>query len=108
MTTDEGPNDIDNNIVIYFARLLEIENYALVETEYFGGVGIQSATLYKNGTRATQYTSAPDATGSFISAPWAINTALKELGINASGGDLFETIGLNRFRFTNEYYTNVK
>jgi len=107
MTTDEGPNNIDNNIVIYFSKALEIRNFALIETEYFGGDGIQSATIYKNGNRITQYTSAPDAKGNFISDSRAINAALNELAVKPLSGDLFQTVGLNKFRFTDDYYTKT-
>ena len=107
MTTDEGPNYIDNNIVVYFTQLLEIRKFALIETEYHGGDGIQSATIYKNGNRITQYTSAPDAEGNFISDGSAINTVLKELAITPLHGDLFQTVGLDKFRFTNDYYTET-
>lgn len=108
MITDEGPNNIDNSVVIYFTKMLEIENFALVETEYFGGVGMQSATLYKNGIRITQYSSAPDGTGKFEPSQNAINIALYKLGLKPTGSDAFEFVGLNKFRNTLAYYPNTQ
>jgi hypothetical protein len=62
---------------------------AYVEAEYFGGVGEQRATLWRDGV-------AEDLP--------ALNEALRALGVRRTGGrDEFDTIGLGRHRTTQDW-----
>ncbi len=64
--------------------------FAIIETDYVGGVGTQAAAVY-HGERVVMR---PE---SAVSGP--INTALRHLGVVAgSGVDEFDTVGLGRFR----------
>ena len=71
--------------------------FAVIDTDYFGGSGSQSAAVYRGGTEVM----APDSSniGPFIESFGPINKALRHLGVDASGlRDEFETVGLHRFR----------
>lgn len=61
---------------------------AYIETDYFGGVGSQAATVFSDGSFAI-----PEET------TFPINAALRALGVRAAPGvDEFDTLGLSRFR----------
>ena len=71
-----------------------------LETEYFGGVGDQSAYYYKNGKLVNEY----------LQSHGCINECLSQMGIqrvNKNGWDCdeFDSVGLGRFR-TNESIIN--
>ncbi len=73
---------------------------AYVETDYFGGSGIQSAALWRGGGL--------EFVASEYSSPWVapvvrpINTALRMLGVVASPEqDEFDAIALGEFRSNN-------
>lgn len=64
---------------------------AYVEAEYFGGVGEQSAVLWRDGVR--------EELGS-------INEALRALGVRGiAGRDEFDTVDLGRHRSTQDWLT---
>ncbi|MNK31447.1 hypothetical protein D3C87_498830 [compost metagenome] len=60
--------------------------FALIETDYFGGIGDQFASVYTNAT--------------LVSNEWhTINQVLKHLGVTRKDGlDEFDTVGLYRIR----------
>lgn len=65
--------------------------YAVIATDYFGGIGNQWAIVYK-GCKVSDST---------INC---INDALRHLGVKATNGkDEFDTVGLDRIRYTPEY-----
>jgi hypothetical protein len=70
--------------------------FAVIETDYFGGMGDQAAAVYR-GQRE-------------VMAPWVdyrgpINQALRELGAVAHGPlDLFDTLGLREYRDFDELF----
>lgn len=67
---------------------------AHVAAEFFGGVGEQSATLYCHGRVERE----------FNKGYQAINEALAALGITAeSPRDAFDTLGLGRYRHTEDW-----
>jgi len=67
---------------------------ALVEAEFFGGVGGQCASLFAGGREARE----------FAAGYGAINAALEALGLVAEPPhDLFDTLRLGRYRFTEEW-----
>ena len=70
-----------------FARRLGMSRFALIETEYFGGVGEQFATVYDGSERVFEVTEG------------GINAALKVIGVAAAPGmDEFDTVGLGKYR----------
>jgi len=65
-----------------------------VAAEFFGGVGEQVATLYRHGRVERE----------FASGYHAINDALAALGVTAeSPKDAFDTLGLGRYRHTEDW-----
>ncbi|MFZ6180911.1 hypothetical protein [Nannocystis pusilla] len=81
-------------VVCRMARELtgaEAPTFALVMTDYFGGVGGQWACVFHGAQRL----SADDA---------SINDALRALGVTRTGGqDEFDTVGLGRHRRSPEH-----
>ena len=64
----------------------EIPEYAIIMTDYFGGVGYQYANVFKNNTNADKKVK-------------TINQALRHLGVPANDSqDEFDTVGLNKIR----------
>lgn len=77
----------DRAITLEFARRLGLTEFAIVETNYFGGVGEQWATVYRDGQRVME------------PAEGGINRALETIGVVPSNGnDAFDTIGLGKYR----------
>ena len=71
--------------------------FAIVETDYFGGKGSQAAAVYRGAVEIM----APESTaiGEASDSKGPINTALRLLGVTASGGcDEFDTVGLGHHR----------
>lgn len=68
-----------------------------VETEYFGGVGEQSATAFVDGREAVAPQRARGGGG-------AINQALRAIGtVRSAELDEFDTVGLGRWRSMDDY-----
>ncbi|WPU99618.1 hypothetical protein SNE26_26740 [Mucilaginibacter sp. cycad4] len=81
----------DCELIHYFARELNLNDYALIKTDYFAGIGDQYAALYKNGILAWHGRS--------------INIALAEIGIMRTLNlDEFDTINLGEYRNSEHYY----
>ncbi len=83
----------------YFAKELGLDEYAIVFTDYFGGVGNQYATVYSSGQVAMKETEG------------GINKALRMIGVYKKGKlDEFDTINLGHYRSFDEcfskYYEN--
>jgi hypothetical protein len=87
------------------AELSRISPVAYVYTEYFGGVGEQSALAFVGGHLATPHSGAGRA------LPWSssigpINAALAAMGVvRERGQDEFDSIGLGLHRSTEEWAT---
>lgn len=63
--------------------------FALIETDYFGGLGSKSAAVYRGATEVMQ----PQV------GDRPINKALRLLGVKAGEGrDEFDTVGLGKYR----------
>lgn len=78
-------------LVFYFAKELKMEKYALIQTDYFAGIGEQSASLYENGNVTKENRS--------------INDVLKEIGVKRTHlADEFDTLNLGSYRATEYYY----
>jgi hypothetical protein len=77
----------DCAVVHEFARRLAMTRYALIETDYFGGIGRQLACVRDGSRRVMETTEG------------GINRALAMLGVVCEEGmDEFDTIGLGRHR----------
>ncbi len=83
----------DRTVTLEFVRRLAISRFALIETEYFGGIGEQFATVYDGGERVLDVREG------------GINAALRRIGVVACDGkDEFDTIGLGAHRsFQDEF-----
>jgi hypothetical protein len=78
--------------------------FAVIETDYFGGIGDQSAAVYRGQEE--------------VMAPWVayrgpVNRALQALGVSARGPlDAFDTLGLGEYRdfddLFEEYYPDAE
>lgn len=78
-------------LVFFLAKEIGFEDYAIIQTDYFAGIGTQSASLYKNGLIVLEEKS--------------INEVLKELGVKkGSSFDEFEAINLDKYRNSERYY----
>ncbi|WP_433219511.1 hypothetical protein ACQP00_15435 [Dactylosporangium sp. CS-047395] len=77
-------------VLLDLAAALAAGPFALIQTDYFGGVGDQWACLY-------------DASGRRDPAVHTINDALRALGVRGAGStDAFDEVGLGRHRHTPE------
>ena len=100
--------------------LLKSKSYkskvAYVETEYFGGTGVQCGILFENqkikigplrtetiwDERSNSYRQIPEGKG-------AINTVLKELGVSDfNAKDEFDSLGLGNFRSNEKIVDSIK
>jgi hypothetical protein len=78
---------LDGPVTHVFAKRLGMEHYALIETNYFGGLGEQWAAVYSEGQTEMEPTKG------------GINAALSLLGVERQPGlDEFDTIGLGHHR----------
>jgi hypothetical protein len=78
---------LDCAVTHYFARHIGISRYAIIETDYTGGIGTQAAIVYDN-----QRVVMPTTQG-------GINAALALLGVERSASrDEFDTIRLGAYR----------
>lgn len=70
---------------------------AYIETNYFGGAGMQAAAVYQDGQTLLRSATATGPRLSGRDSP--VNGALRALGVSPSPGrDEFEAAGLDRFR----------
>lgn len=93
LSTESQSEEIDwaCELIFCFAKELGLEKYAIIQTDYFGGTGTQSASLYENGK--------------ILIADKYINDVLKELGVIKTGSkDEFDTINLGEYRDSEYYY----
>jgi hypothetical protein len=78
-------------IVFKIAEEIGFEKYAIIQTNYFGGMGDQLASLYENATCLVKETD--------------INNVLKELGVVTTGkNDEFDELNLGEYRTAELYY----
>ena len=70
---------------------ISLPQYAIIKTDYFGGMGFQWASVFQGKTNA-------DFTVR------TINQALRYLGVTKKNGlDEFETVGLDKIRVQQDY-----
>jgi hypothetical protein len=78
-------------LVFYFAKELKMDNYALIQTDYFAGIGEQYASFYENGNLIIENES--------------INNVLKKLGVKRKNSfDEFDTLNLKEYHATENFY----
>lgn len=83
----------DSEITLEFARRLQLFEFALIDTDYFGGKGTQFATCYRNNMRVMPV----EENG--------INKALQYIGVQRTNDkDEFKTLGLDRQRDFSELF----
>jgi len=96
--TIKTPIILDSPFAHHVASIATDEQYALVETDYFGGNGDQVAAVFNIGEPDPVYHSARLETG-------PINEALRMLGVVAvKSADEFDTLGLGFFRNTDDFF----
>ena len=84
---------MDTKCIHYFAEELGLHKFAIIYTDYFGGVGSQSSAVYKSG----QQIMPPTKDG--------INKALKMIGVQKHGDkDEFDSINLGKYRHFDNYF----
>ncbi len=87
----------DCSVTHQFAKKLELKEYALVMTEYFGGVGEQYASVYSGDKQVMPETEN------------GINEALKIVGVvKEDGKDEFDTINLGKYRSFDLYFEHYE
>jgi hypothetical protein len=86
-----GPNE---ELDAFVAQLSRGGVVAQIETEYFGGLGGQSATAWRDGR--VVFGPAKGESG-------PINGALKLLGVRCTNTDEFDAVGLGRVRQTEDW-----
>ena len=92
--TDEGVENLPNNIMQLCAKLSNNKKLAYIEAEYFGGEGTQACVVFSNGEIEK---------GPLVSES-AINVALANLGVAKGNAlDEFEAVGLNEQRDTENW-----
>ena len=78
---------MDSKCTHFFAQEIGLSNFAIIFTDYFGGSGSQSATVYNSGKQILP----PTENG--------VNKALRKIGVERSlFKDEFDTIGLGKYR----------
>lgn len=93
LSTESESDNLDwaCELVFYLASELGLQKYALVQTDYFGGMGEQFAALCENGKMITKEKK--------------INEILENLGVKRKFNmDEFDSINLGEYRGTEEYY----
>jgi hypothetical protein len=94
--TEMGEGILATTEIPNFKEFRKGKIIALVETDYFGGGGDQSAKLYVDGVKMY------DESDVFDYSKTPINDVLKMMGVvKKTGMDEFDTIGLGKYR-TNE------
>lgn len=97
---ETGPR-ISTGDMVFAARASQVAALGYVETEYFGGVGEQSAVLWRNGLLALGPTTmtTDSRTAGRPRSLWPINAVLRELGVTAgTHHDEFDAFGLDAYR----------
>lgn len=86
-----GFGDLTLGLERALAALATHGSFAFIETEYFGGTGVQAAVVFSPGTASVRFAEPREDN--------PINSALNALGVTARPGtDEFDTLGLGRFR----------
>jgi hypothetical protein len=80
----------DGGLIHFFAKEIGLKHYAVIKTDYFAGMGDQSAILFDEGDAIKK---------------GSINQVLLSLGVIVTDKyDAFEQINLDEYRDTEYYY----
>lgn len=94
----DGYEYLTTNIELEILKTIHTGLIAYIEVEYFGGIGVQNGILWKNGKRKLEHSGPKDA----------VNSILQQFGITRSKSrDEFDTVGLNRHRYTEDWIEGV-
>lgn len=98
---ETGPR-LSTGTMTFAARASQGASLGYLETEYFGGIGDQSAVLWQNGVLTLGPLSMSNddaAVGQRPRSLWPINTVLRGLGVRSAGhDDEFDALGLGAYR----------
>lgn len=96
---DSGPR-LSTGDMAFAARVSQGSALAYLETDYFAGIGAQSAALWEDGLiRVGPITMTAEEGQKRSRTLWPINMTLRTLGINVVGSqDGFEAIGFASYR----------
>jgi hypothetical protein len=84
---------MDTECTHFFAKELGLTKFAIINTDYFGGIGEQIAAVYENAEQILP----PTKDG--------INSALKTLGVKKRlFHDYFDSINLRKYRDWDDYF----
>jgi hypothetical protein len=89
----------------WLSKLSKEGKVAYLEADIFGGTRSQSACVYENGNVALEpFSTNNENPDSLPFGQHAINVALRFIGVmTVSGHDEFDSIGLGKCRFTNDW-----
>ena len=93
LSSDSEIEDIDFacEIIFHFAKEIGFQQYGIIQTDYFGGVGSQCASLYDNGQ--------------LLIGEKMIDDILRELGVvRTKDKDEFDILNLGEYRSGDHYY----
>lgn len=95
-------NDMAAGVASAASRLSSANDVAYVSTEYFGGVGGQRAIVWRAERIVFQADNHTSSSAGWPNSP--ISRALRFMGVKAAEGeDEFDTIGLGKYRSTEEW-----
>ncbi len=78
-------------LVFHFAKELNMQQYALIQTDYFAGMGEQSASLYEDGKLILEHQT--------------INAVLAKLGVERTlEKDEFDVLNLGEYHASENFY----
>lgn len=90
-TRSHSPLLLDLEVIHVIARALGVTKYVLLETEYFGGRGVQNAVVYEFDTQ--------------VMLTDSINAALSAIGVTRRDGlDEFDTLELGMYRSFDRFF----
>ena len=97
-----GPR-LSTGTMAFADRASQGASLGYLETEYFGGIGEQSAVLWQNGVLTLGPLSmSNDSSGAVGRRPrslWPVNAVLRGLGVRSAGhDDEFDALGLGAYR----------
>ena len=93
LSSDSESEDIDFacELIFHFAKEIGFQQYGIIQTDYFGGVGSQCASLYDNGR--------------LLIGEKMIDDILRELGVvRTKDKDEFDILNLSEYRSGDYYY----
>jgi hypothetical protein len=95
---------LDNDVTQEIAARIGLSTFAIVETNYFGGIGHQAAVVYSNRTQTHLF---EDQTASPKPSKGNISKALAVIGVSKKDAlDEFDAINLGRYRTFEDHFSD--